>query len=142
MAPRYATPISTIAPLSTPPQPPGLGHIVLASVAHADRDTGVPHYECKHLVEQHLRAAGVPWTGTASAAFMDNYAGGWILAAAIGRPITQEVPLPDVRARSAGLAAMCDYFTTSGLDADVARLRRDHPDIGWHSFADWAAGQD
>lgn len=37
---------------------------------------------------------------------------------------------------------MFDYFTTIGLDGDVARLRRDHPDIGWHSFADWAAGQD
>ncbi|MEU2853765.1 NmrA/HSCARG family protein [Streptomyces syringium] len=182
----------------------GLGHIVLTSVAHADRDTGVPHYESKHLVEQHLRSAGVPWTVIAPAAFMDNYAGSWILdglregtfawpmpadrpltlisaadigafaalvlrrrdeftgrridiasdertprqiaetlAAAIGRPIThQQVPLADVRTRSADLAAMFDYFTTIGLDVDVARLRRDHPDIGWHSLADWAAGQD
>lgn len=182
----------------------GLGHIVLASVAHADRDTGVPHYESKHLVEQHLRAAGVPWTVIAPAAFMDNYVGGWvldglregtfawpmpadrpltlisaadigafaalalrrptaftgrridiasdertprqiaeILTVAIGRPIAhQEVPLPYVRTRSADLAAMFDYFTTIGLDVDVARLRRDHPDIGWHSFADWAACQD
>lgn len=66
-----------------------------------------------------------------------------ILTAAIGRPIThQEVPLPYVRTRSADLAAMFDYFTTVGLDVDVARLRRDHPDIGWHSFADWAGRQD
>ncbi|MEU2511644.1 NmrA/HSCARG family protein [Streptomyces syringium] len=182
----------------------GLGHIVLTSVAHADRGTGVPHYESKYLVEQHLRAAGVPWTVIAPAAFMDNYASGWvldglregtfawpmpadrpltlisaadigafaalvlrcrseftgrridiasdertprqiaeILAATIGCPIThQEVPLPYVRTRSADLAAMFDYFTTVGLDVDVARLRREHPDIGWHSFADWAARQD
>ncbi|MET8586383.1 NmrA family NAD(P)-binding protein [Streptomyces collinus] len=39
-----------------------LGHLVFTSAAHADRGTGIPHYESKHLVEQHLRAAGVPWT--------------------------------------------------------------------------------
>ncbi|MFI1031621.1 NmrA/HSCARG family protein [Streptomyces sp. NPDC020951] len=181
-----------------------LGHIVLTSVAHADRGTEVPHYESKHLVERHLRAAGVPWTVIAPAAFMDNYAGGWtldglrddtfawpmpadrpltlipavdigafaalvlqrrdefagrridiasdertpgqiaeILAAAADRPIThQEVPLAHVRTRSADLAAMFEYFTTVGLDVDVAGLRRDYPEVGWHSFADWAAAQD
>ncbi|MEU7586171.1 NmrA/HSCARG family protein [Micromonospora sp. NPDC049230] len=57
----------------------GLGHIVLTTVAHADRGTGVPHYESKYLVEQHLRGSGVPWTIIAPAAFMDNYASGWTL---------------------------------------------------------------
>ncbi|MFI1100755.1 NmrA/HSCARG family protein [Streptomyces melanogenes] len=52
-------------------------HIVFTSAAHADRDTGVPHYDSKQLIEQHLRAAGVPWTVIAPAAFMDNYASGW-----------------------------------------------------------------
>ena len=181
-----------------------LGHLVFTSAAHADRGTGVPHYESKHLVEQHLRAAGVPWTVIAPAAFMDNYAGGWtldglrhgtfawpmpahrpltlipacdigafaalvlhrrdefagrridiasdertpsqmaeILATAIGRPVEhQEVPLAHVRARSADLAAMFEYFTTVGLDVDVTSLRRDYPEVGWHSFTDWASAQD
>ncbi|MGV4984294.1 NmrA/HSCARG family protein [Streptomyces sp. NRAIS4] len=57
-----------------------LGHVVLTSAAHADRGTGVPHYDSKHQVERHLRASGVPWTVIAPAAFMDNYAGGWTLA--------------------------------------------------------------
>lgn len=181
-----------------------LGHLVFTSAAHADRGTGVPHYESKHLVEQHLRAAGVRWTVIAPAAFMDNYAGGWtldglrdgtfawpmpahrpltlipacdigafaalvlhrrdefagrridiasdertpsqmaeILATAIGRPVEhQEVPLAHVRARSADLAAMFEYFTTVGLDVDVTSLRRDYPEVGWHSFTDWASAQD
>ncbi|GHG51991.1 NmrA/HSCARG family protein [Streptomyces griseocarneus] len=181
-----------------------LGHVVLTSAAHADRGTGVPHYESKHRVEQHLRAAGMPWTVIAPAAFMDNYASGWTLdglrdgtfawpmpadlpltlipaadigafaalvlqrrdefagrridiasdeltpgriaealTAAIGRPVTHhEVPLAYVRTRSADLAAMFEYFTTHGLDVDVAGLRRDFPEVGWHSFTDWAAGQD
>ncbi|GAB7030858.1 NmrA/HSCARG family protein [Streptomyces sp. NPDC021749] len=181
-----------------------LGHVVFTSAAHADRDTGIPHYESKHEIEQYLRTAGVPWTVIAPAAFMDNYAGGWILdglrqgtfgwpmptdrpltlipaadigafaalafqrrddfagrridiasdehtpgrmaeiiAAAMGRPVVhQEVPLDHVRARSADLAAMFAYFATAGLDVDVAGLRRDYPEVGWHSFTDWATAQD
>ncbi|MFE0511306.1 NmrA/HSCARG family protein, partial [Streptomyces sp. NPDC058964] len=56
-----------------------LGHVVLTSAAHADRGTGIPHYESKYLVERHLRASGVPWTVLAPAAFMDNYTVGWTL---------------------------------------------------------------
>ncbi|MEV8015990.1 hypothetical protein AB0O76_06530 [Streptomyces sp. NPDC086554] len=33
-------------------------------------------------------------------------------------------------------------LTTSGLDADVAGLRRDYPEVGRHSSTDWAADQD
>ncbi|MGV4926126.1 hypothetical protein K2224_16800 [Streptomyces sp. BHT-5-2] len=59
------------------------------------------------------------------------------------RPIAHhEVPLSQVRTRSADLAAMFEYFTTVGLDVDVAGLRRDYPEVGWHTFTDWAAGQD
>jgi hypothetical protein len=36
---------------------------------------------------------------------------------------------------------MFRYFATVGLEVDVAGLRRDHPEIGWHSLADWAARQ-
>ncbi|MGW5775305.1 NmrA/HSCARG family protein [Streptomyces sp. NPDC003863] len=181
-----------------------LGHVVLTSVAHADRDTGVPHYESKRAVEHHLRASGTPWTVIGPAAFMDNYTGGWtadglregtfawpmpadrplslissrdigafaalalgrredftgrridiasdertpgemtgILAAAIGRPIAyEEVPLAHVRTRSTDLAAMFAYFTNTGLDVDVAGLRREFPEVGWQGFDDWAGTQD
>jgi hypothetical protein len=66
-----------------------------------------------------------------------------VLAAAIGRPLAHhEVPLPHVRTRSADLAAMFEYFTAVGLDVDVTALRRAYPEVGWHSFTDWAAAQD
>ncbi|MET7671790.1 hypothetical protein [Micromonospora luteifusca] len=66
-----------------------------------------------------------------------------ILSGAVGIEIThQQVPLAQVRQRSADLAAMFEYFTTVGLDVDVAALRRDYPEVGWHSFADWATVQD
>ncbi|AKJ12292.1 NmrA family protein [Streptomyces incarnatus] len=181
-----------------------LGHVVLTSAAHADRGTGVPHYDSKYEVERHLRASGVPWTVIAPAAFMDNYATGWTLSGlregvfgwpmpagrpfalipatdigafaalalerradftgrridiasdtctpeqiaaalttATGRPVTHhEVPLDTVRTHSTDLAAMFAYFTTTGLDVDTPTLHRTHPEITWHTFADWAAGED
>ncbi|MEU6931644.1 NmrA/HSCARG family protein [Streptomyces sp. NPDC046374] len=182
----------------------GVGHLVLTSAAHADRATGVPHYDSKHAIERYLQASGVPWTVIAPAAFMDNYAGGWTLeglrddtfgwpmpsglpltlipaadigafaalvlqrreefvgrrvdiasdeltpaeiahalAAATGRPIAHhEVPLDVVRGHSTDLAAMFAYFTTHGLAVDVAALRRAYPEVGWHTFAEWAATQE
>jgi hypothetical protein len=40
------------------------------------------------------------------------------------------------------LAAMFAYFTTTGLDVDTPALHRAYPDITWHTFADWTAGED
>ncbi|MEU6095034.1 hypothetical protein [Streptomyces sp. NPDC047079] len=37
---------------------------------------------------------------------------------------------------------MVEYFSTVGLDVDVAGLRHDYPEVGWHALADWAAAQD
>ncbi|MFG2123518.1 NmrA/HSCARG family protein [Streptomyces sp. NPDC048710] len=181
-----------------------VGHIVFTSAAHADRGTGIPHYDSKDEIERHLRATGVPWTVIAPAAFMDNFASGWtleglrentfawpmpadrpltlipagdigafaalvlqrrpdftgrrvdiasdeltaaqiaaVLSTATGRPVThREVPLSYVRTHSDDLAAMFSYFTTNGLDVDVTGLRRAHPEVGWRTFADWAAAQD
>ncbi|MGW5328375.1 NmrA/HSCARG family protein [Streptomyces sp. NPDC004014] len=66
-----------------------------------------------------------------------------VLATAAGLALAhREVPLAEVRAHSHDLAAMFGYFGTTGLDVDVAALRRAHPEVGWHTFADWAAAQD
>lgn len=55
----------------------GAGHVVYASIASADRGTGVPHFESKFRVEERLRELGVPWTVLGPVAFLDGFAGGW-----------------------------------------------------------------
>src|SRR5438445_442124 len=50
-----------------------VGHVVLSSVASADRNTGIPHFESKAKVEQYMRASRVPNTIVRPVAFMDNY---------------------------------------------------------------------
>lgn len=57
----------------------GVGHIVYTSATNADRATGIPHFDTKHLVEQHLRGLGVDWTVIAPAAFLDNWTSGWTM---------------------------------------------------------------
>src|SRR2546428_2507213 len=69
-----------------------VGHVVLSSVASADQNTGIPHFESKSKVEQHLSASRVPYTIVRPVAFMDNYASPW-MAASLQRGI-MEVPLP------------------------------------------------
>jgi uncharacterized protein YbjT (DUF2867 family) len=182
----------------------GVGHLVYSSVADADKKTGIPHFESKYRVEQHVAGLGIPYTISAPVAFMENILAPWsvgplsqgtyafavppkrplqlvavadigafnavlveqreqvfgkrfdyagdelsgeeqakILSQAIGRPISyQEVPLAVARQQSEDVALMFEWFDRVGYDADIAALRRDFPEVGWHSFSDWARALD
>ncbi len=52
----------------------GVGHVVYTSVDGAERASGVPHFESKWAIEQHLRALEVPATVLRPTTFMDNFA--------------------------------------------------------------------
>ena len=65
------------------------------------------------------------------------------LSKAIGRRIEYvEQPMAEVRAQSEDLARMYEWFDRVGYSADIGALRRDHPEVGWTSFEDWATAQD
>ena len=53
-----------------------------------------------------------------------------------------EVPVEQVREQSEDLALMYEWFDRVGYSADIQSLRRDYPQIGWHSFDKWAKKQD
>lgn len=52
----------------------GVGHLVYASVASADRETGIPHWDIKWQIEQRIRALGIPATVLRPVMFMENHA--------------------------------------------------------------------
>jgi uncharacterized protein YbjT (DUF2867 family) len=181
-----------------------VGHVIYSSVASADRQTGVPHFDSKAQVERHLIASGLRYTISAPVAFMDNIlipsfveglkqgelrmalpaarplqqvavadigafaaalverreavfgrrydiAGdeltgeeaAAVLSRAIGRD-TRYVAFPPaaLRAYSADLAAMFEWFDRVGYAADRAALQREFPEVRWQSFAAWAGAQD
>jgi hypothetical protein len=62
------------------------------------------------------------------------------LGSVLGRDVTYDAAsVADVARYSADLAAMFEYFERVGMDVDISRLRADYPEVGWHTFADWAA---
>ncbi|MCH7574359.1 MAG: NmrA/HSCARG family protein [Candidatus Marinimicrobia bacterium] len=66
-----------------------------------------------------------------------------ILSKVTGREIRYEGFSPDVlRAESEDMALMFEWFDTTGYAADIKGLRRDFPDVKWHTFEEWAHKQD
>jgi uncharacterized protein YbjT (DUF2867 family) len=57
----------------------GVRHYVYSSVGGADRDSGVPHFESKWAIENHLRSLDLPLTIIRPTYFFENFAGGWSL---------------------------------------------------------------
>ncbi len=51
----------------------GVAHFVLTSVAGADDETGIPHFESKWEVEQYLHQSELDWTIIRPVEFMDNW---------------------------------------------------------------------
>jgi uncharacterized protein YbjT (DUF2867 family) len=65
------------------------------------------------------------------------------LAEASGKPIGYaEAPLDVVRAQSADLARMWEWFDEVGYGVDVHALARAVPEVGWHAMRTWAREQD
>ena len=183
----------------------GVGHLVYSSVANADRDTAIPHFDSKREVEEHIERLGVPYTIVAPVYFMENLLAPWTLpelkegrlpmALSSSRPLQQialsdiaaftalilekrkdfagqrldiasdevagdevaetltrvtgheihyvELPLEQVRqAMGDDGARMFEWFDQVGYSADIAALRRDHPEVGWHTFEGWAKEQE
>ncbi|HZZ83190.1 MAG TPA: NmrA family NAD(P)-binding protein [Anaeromyxobacteraceae bacterium] len=182
----------------------GVKHLVYSSVAGADRQTGIPHFESKHEIELRVANLGIPYTIVAPVFFMENLNGpaflgglragrlamplpasrrlqlialadlaglvrtiierptgfrgvrmevasdelsGLDLARLLSRVTRQqidylELPLEELRERSEDLASMYEWLDQVGYHADVAGLRRFWPEVGWHSFAQWALEQD
>jgi uncharacterized protein YbjT (DUF2867 family) len=183
----------------------GVGHLVYSSVANADKDTGIPHFNSKRKVEEHIENLGIPYTIVAPVYFMDNLLAPWTLpqlkegslpmALPSSRPLQQialsdiaaftalvlenreefvgrrvdiasdelsgeemaqaltrvtgreiryvELPLEQVRqAMGKDGARMFEWFDRVGYSADIAALRRQHPEVGWHAFEGWVKEQD
>lgn len=69
-------------------------HVVFNSVFGADRETGVPHHDSKHWIEEHLKRSGLRATMVRPTAFMENF--GNVMAPSLEHgAIVLRLPLPD-----------------------------------------------
>ncbi|MGW1887134.1 NmrA/HSCARG family protein [Streptomyces sp. NPDC001970] len=75
-----------------------LPHLVMASVASADRHTGIPHFETKARIEQALTETDLPATVVAPTYFYDNALGALqeVAAGEITMALPADTPLQQV----------------------------------------------
>jgi uncharacterized protein YbjT (DUF2867 family) len=59
-----------------------------------------------------------------------------VVSRLVGRPVEAVGPVP------AGGNPLFDWLDRVGDHVDIAAVRARYPEIGWHDFAGWAAGQD
>ena len=52
-----------------------------------------------------------------------------------------QVPMQMVRTMGEDMATMYEWFERVGYTIDLVALRRDFPEVGWHSFEQWAKEQ-
>ncbi|MER6104525.1 NmrA/HSCARG family protein [Streptomyces sp. NPDC001832] len=81
-----------------------LPHLVLASVASANRGTGVPHFETKARTEELLAESGLPATVVAPTYFYDNALGALdeVAAGVLTMPLPGDTPLQQVARQDLG----------------------------------------
>ncbi len=182
----------------------GVGHLIYSSVGGAHQNTGIPHFDSKYAVEEHIREIGVQFTIIGPVFFMENLVSAWnlpglragtvampmpagrklqqlsfedigslvallverrkavfgrrfdvagdelsgeataaVLAAASGRPIRYTaLPVEAIREQNPDVYRLFKWFDEVGYSADIAGLRREFPEVGWHRLKDWARKQD
>jgi uncharacterized protein YbjT (DUF2867 family) len=121
----------------------GVRHYVYSSVGGADRDSGVPHFESKWRIEQHLRELGLPLTVVRPVYFFETFGGwslqpegdGYVLSAALTPARTlQGVAVDDIGAVVA--TAFADPATWVGAAFELGGDERTLPDYAAAIAAD------
>jgi uncharacterized protein YbjT (DUF2867 family) len=93
----------------------GIQHLIYTSVGSADHATGIPHFDSKYLIEQHILSLDIPYTIVRPVAFIDNWendredvsrgiwatpysinkSGQWVAVQDIGRFVAEAFDNPD-----------------------------------------------
>ncbi|MGY5885928.1 NmrA/HSCARG family protein [Modestobacter lacusdianchii] len=107
----------------------GAGHLVYSSVGGAERHTGVPHFESKRRVEEHIEALGLPATFLRPVFFMENLTGqGPSLedgSLVVRLPLPGDVPLQMVAVADIGAAAAAALLDPSRVPGGAIELAGD-----------------
>jgi uncharacterized protein YbjT (DUF2867 family) len=63
-------------------------HLVYSSVASADKNTGIPHFESKYKIEQHIKNLEIPYTIIGPTFFMENLLGPGLEQSQLALPLS------------------------------------------------------
>jgi uncharacterized protein YbjT (DUF2867 family) len=103
----------------------GVDHFVYSSVGSAHRKTGIPHFESKWEIEEHVRQIGLPFTIFRPTFFMQNWE--WtremILGGTLAQPLDPDKPLQQVAVEDVGAFAAIAFENPDswiGREVDLA----------------------
>jgi uncharacterized protein YbjT (DUF2867 family) len=94
----------------------GVQHFVYSSVVSADQKTGIPHFESKWEIEQHIRRIELPFSVLRPAFFMQNwynYTREPILHGTLPLPLSPQTPLQQISIEDIGAFAVMAFQTPS-----------------------------
>lgn len=98
-------------------------HVVFSSVGGAERSSGVPHFESKYLVEQHLADLGIRTSVVRPVFFMENFR--WMAPVledgtlVLRLPVPDDVPLQMIAVRDVGVVAATALLSAGAVPEAV-----------------------
>ncbi|WP_406182180.1 NmrA family NAD(P)-binding protein [Streptomyces canus] len=105
----------------------GVPHVVFNSAFGADRESGVPHHDSKHSIEEHLRKSGLRATMVRATAFMENFAS--VMAPSLEHgeivlrlPLPEDVALKMISVRDIGRVAAALLLDTAEAPGGAVEL--------------------
>ncbi|MEU6389466.1 NmrA/HSCARG family protein [Streptomyces sp. NPDC046939] len=105
----------------------GVPHVVFNSVLGADRESGVPHHDSKHSIEEHLRKSGLRASMVRATAFMENFTS--VMAPSLEHgeivlrlPLPEDVALKMISVRDIGRVAAALLLGTAEAPGGVVEL--------------------
>src|SRR5215218_7346822 len=112
----------------------GVEHFVYSSVGSAHRQTGIPHFESKWEVEEHVRQIGLPYTILRPVFFMQNWE--WmreqVLGGTLAQPLDPDRPFQQVAVEDVGAFAAIAFEHPDewiGREVDLAGDEPTMPEI-------------
>jgi uncharacterized protein YbjT (DUF2867 family) len=112
----------------------GVEHFVYSSVGSAHRRTGIPHFESKREVEEHVRELGLPYTILRPVFFKQNWE--WmremILGGTLAQPLDPDRPFQHVAVEDVGAFAAIAFENPErwiGREVDLAGDEQTMPEI-------------
>lgn len=107
----------------------GVPHLVFSSVGGAERESGVPHFESKRRVEEHIEALGIHHTFLRPVFFMDNLSG-FMTSVENGEVVVRMalpdgIPLQMVAVRDIGRAAAAILLGGTAVEGGSVEIAGD-----------------
>lgn len=120
----------------------GVEHFVYSSVGGAERNTGIPHFDSKYEIEEHVRSLDMPYTTLRPVFFMNNWEAdmfkNMVLGGTLAQPLSPDTPFQQIDVDDIGAFVALAFDNPSvwiGRELEIAGDERTMEEIA-RTFSD------